>query len=140
MELMLAGKKVFVVEDDVSSMAIYAVTLKRSGAMVVQDHWNTDTLHMLEHHMPVDAILLDLMLRMGITGYEIFDQIKSSPIFSHIPVIAVSASDPEVEIPRTQSHGFAGFISKPINLTRFPAQVASCISGNKVWVATYHAG
>jgi len=137
MEMVLTGKKVFVVEDDVSNMAIYAVTLKRSGAMVVQDHWNTDTLHMLAHHLPVDVILLDLMLRAGVSGYDIFDQIQADPSLKDIPVIAVSASDPEVEIPRTKARGFAGYISKPINLVRFPAQVAACLEGRSVWAASY---
>jgi CheY-like chemotaxis protein len=140
MEVDLAGKKIFVVEDDVSSMAICAVTLKRSGAVVVQDHWNTDTLQMLAHHMPVDMILLDLMLRLGMSGYDIFDAIKASPDFRHIPVIAVSASDPGVEIPRTRSRGFAGFISKPINLKRFPGQVAACLDGQAVWIPSYVSG
>lgn len=131
------GKKIFVVEDDVTNMAVYAVTLKRSGALVVQDPWNTDTLHMLARHLPVHVILLDLMLRSGVSGYEIFDQVQHDPALKDIPVVAVSASDPEYEIPRTRSRGFAGFISKPLNLRRFPEQVAACINGQEIWIAGY---
>lgn len=137
MELSLQGKKIFVVEDDVSNMAIYSVTLTRCGATVVQDHWNTDTLDMLLHHLPVDAILLDLMLHAGISGYDIFQALQADPTLCHIPVIAVSASDPEIEIPRTQARGFAGFIGKPLNLIRFPTHIASCMEGNPMWIANY---
>jgi len=133
----LEGKRIFVVEDDVSSMAIYAVTLNQNGATVVQDHWNTDTLDMLAEHLPVDVILLDLSLHGGISGYDIFDALQSDPTLRDIPVIAVSASDPGTEIPRTQARGFAGFISKPLNLRRFPMQVAACLDGKPMWIANY---
>jgi hypothetical protein len=50
-------------------------------------------------------------------------------------VVAVSASDPEIEIPKTQSKGFSGFIGKPISLLQFPIQVAECIKGEHLWQA-----
>ena len=129
----LQDRRIFVVEDDVANMAVYATLLKAAGALVFQDPWNFNTLKMLLQFLPVDAILLDLMLRRGISGYEILDQIKSCPELVSIPVIAVSASDPSIEIPKTQEKGFAGFISKPIMLAQFPSQVASCIEGRPVW-------
>jgi CheY-like chemotaxis protein len=137
LEILLDGKRIFVVEDDVANMAIYAVTLKKSGATVIQDHWNADTPNLLAQHLPVDIILLDLMLRQGISGYDIFDQLRLDPVLGRIPVIAVSAFDPEVEIPKAKARGFAGYISKPINLQKFPAQVAACLGGQPVWVASY---
>ena len=88
---------------------------------------------MLARHLPVDIILMDLMLRFGVSGYEIFDQLRELPEFASIPVLAVSASDPEVEMPRLRAKGFAGFVSKPISFQEFPLQVAAAIEGEKVW-------
>ena len=129
----LHGKRIFVVEDDISNMAIFSVILRQSGALVIQDHWNSGTLTMLARHLPVDIILMDLMLRFGVSGYEIFDQLRELPEFASIPVLAVSASDPEVEMPRLRAKGFAGFVSKPISFQEFPLQVAAAIEGEKVW-------
>lgn len=132
---LLKGKRVFVVEDDVVNMAITAVLLRGHGATVIQDAWNSGTLQMLKEHMPVDIILLDLMLRHGVSGYDIYSKIKAEPELANIPIVAVSASDPHVEIPRAQMLGFDGFIGKPINLHHFGEQVLSCLNHTKVWEA-----
>jgi CheY-like chemotaxis protein len=131
----LNGKRIFIVEDDVTNMAVAAFSLKREGAAVIQDFWNAETVALLRRHLPVDIILLDLMLRRGDSGYDIFDVIKSNPELTGIPVVAVSASDPGIEIPRAQRKGLAGFIGKPISLAEFPAQVAACITGRHIWTA-----
>src|SRR5689334_4777401 len=106
----LDGKRVFVVEDDLTNMAIFSVALKQGGALVIQDFWNTGTLGLMTRVMPIDIVILDLMLHHGVSGYQIFEQIKAAPHLSSIPIIIVSASDPEIETPRAQAKGFAGFI------------------------------
>jgi CheY-like chemotaxis protein len=133
----LAGKRIFIVEDDVSNMAIFAASLKGGGATVVQDYWNDETLRLLKQHLPIDAILLDLRLRYGISGYDIFAQLQAEPELARIPVVIVSASDPDVEIPRAKASGFAGFIRKPIKLLEFPKQIARCIQGQPLWGVEY---
>lgn len=131
----LEHKRIFIVEDDVSNMAVYAVALSNHGAAVIQDPWNASTIELIKRTLPVDIILLDLMLRRGVSGYDIFDALKADPELSKIPVVAVSASDPEIEIPRAQSKGFDGFIGKPISLLKFPEQVAACLNGEHLWLA-----
>ena len=132
-EAVLAGKRILVVEDDVTNMAIIVVLLRHHGAVVVQDPWNAETLHVITRHMPIDIILLDLMLRHQVSGYDIFKRIKEIPEFAAIPIVVVSASDPAVEIPKAQELGFAGFISKPIDARTFPEQVLCCIEQQPVW-------
>ncbi|MBN1428854.1 MAG: response regulator [Anaerolineae bacterium] len=135
MTRILENKRIFIVEDDISNMAIFAVTLSNNGAMVVQDHWNASTIQFIKRSMPIDIILLDLMLRRGISGYDICDSIKADPELASIPVVAVSASDPEIEIPKAKSKGMVGFIGKPISLLEFPKQVAACLRGEQLWLA-----
>lgn len=131
----LNDKRIFIVEDNPMNMAVYATTLKRSGAIVIQDPWNVGTLHTLLNHLPIDIILLDLMLKHNMDGYTIYDQLKAHPQLKDIPVVAVSAADPDVEIPRAKAKGFAGFIGKPIRLYDFPKQIADCLRGEAVWYA-----
>jgi CheY-like chemotaxis protein len=133
----LADKRIFIVEDDISNMTIFAASLKAGGATVIQDIWNDETVAMLKHQLPVDAILLDLRLRYGISGYDIFAQLQAEPELAHIPVVIVSASDPDLEIPRAKASGFAGFIRKPIKLLDFPKQIARCIQGQPLWGVEY---
>jgi CheY-like chemotaxis protein len=132
---MLAHKRIFVVEDDANNITITTTVLREQGATVLPDSWNSHTVELLSDYMPVDVILLDLMLRHGVSGYDIFTELKNHPVLAHIPVIAVSASDPAIEIPRAQKMGFAGFIGKPINLHLFPQQVLDCMTDEPVWHA-----
>jgi CheY-like chemotaxis protein len=129
----LQGKRIFIVEDDPMNMAVNSASLKQSKATIIQDPWNTNTINQLMQSLPVDAILLDLMLHHNKSGYDIFDQIKAKPELADIPIIAVSAADPEIEIPRTQKKGFAGFIGKPVKPHWFAKQIASCINGEPIW-------
>lgn len=131
----LKGKRIFIVEDDTMNMVVYSAILKQTGAVIVQDFWNTDTLRNLLRHLPVDIILLDLMLRYNLSGYDIFDQIKAYPELKNIPVVVVSAADPGIEMPKARTKGFGGYIGKPIKPYLFPTQVASCIKGEPVWYA-----
>jgi CheY-like chemotaxis protein len=133
----LKGKRVFIIEDDPTNMAVFSVTLKRSGAVVLQDFWNTDSINMLQKRLPIDVIVLDLMLRHQMNGYAIFEELRADPELSKIPVVIVSAADPGIEIPKAQARGLAGFIGKPIRPYLFPTQIASCINGNPVWYSQH---
>jgi two-component system, cell cycle response regulator DivK len=131
-EPLLAGKRIITVEDDVMNLAIVAVLLKHHGALVIQDPF-ADTINLITKHLPIDVILLDLMLRHHRSGYDIFQQIKAVPELATLPIIAVSASDPAIEIPKTRELGFSGFISKPIDSHKFPLQILDCIEQRPVW-------
>ncbi len=83
--------------------------------------------------MPVDIILLDLMFAHGITGYDIFDEIRKVDDFADIPIIAVSASDTSFAVPKVRAKGFSGFIAKPIDFDRFPCQIDQVLNDEQVW-------
>ncbi len=129
----LSGKRIFVVEDDATNMAIMAVTLKQHGAIVIQDPWNSGTLTLMKEFMPIDILLLDLMLRGGKSGYDILDQIKAAPELAHIPVVIVSASDRDIEMNKARQKGCMGYIEKPIDYYEFPRKIATVIAGTQVW-------
>jgi CheY-like chemotaxis protein len=130
----LKGKRIAIIEDNITNMAVFATTLRRHGVSVLQDAWNTGTTDFLLDSLPLDLILLDIMLRRGINGYEVFQEWQNHPELKDIPVIAVSSLDAESEIPKARALGFAGFIAKPISMAHFPQQIANCIAGDNVWV------
>lgn len=134
MSNLLEGKRIAIVEDDVTNMAVFFTALRKQGAQVVQENWNTDAIAVLEKYLPIDLILMDLMLRNGLNGYDLFDQLQALPAFKEIPVVAISSLDPATEIPKLQAKGFTGFISKPINVRLFPEQLVACLNGEKVWI------
>jgi CheY-like chemotaxis protein len=138
---MLQGKSIYIIEDNPTNLAIISSILRRNNAIIRYDRWGVDTINRLNHYGVVDLIILDLMFPYGISGYDVFDEIKVIPKFANIPIVAVSAADPQVEMPRARDKGFVGFISKPINHKLFASQVASIIEGKQIWadddLATY---
>jgi len=131
----LKGKRIFLIEDNVGNRAIMQTLLEQQDVTIGFERWGVDTVKKLQEFAPVDIILLDLMFPRGITGYEVFDQIRANPEFDDVPIVAVSASEPSVAIPKTKAKGFAGFIAKPFDFDRFPLQILAVLKHEPVWDA-----
>ena len=129
----IEGKVAFVLEDDVNNLAIISSILSRCGLVVHFDTWGTQTPYQIKKFMPIDIILLDMMLPNGITGYDVFDAIKDTPGLAHIPIVAVTAMDPGTEMARARTHGFSGYLSKPIRTRSFARAIQAILNGNQVW-------
>src|SRR5690242_15493615 len=106
----LLVKRIFAVEDNLEIRVILQIVYSAQGVRIEFDRWGHNTVSKLNSFAPVDVILLDLMFPDGTTGYEIFDTIRSFADYDHVPIVAVSASDPTSAIPLCKSKGFAGFI------------------------------
>jgi CheY-like chemotaxis protein len=131
--MILADKRIFIIEDSIANQAIMELLLEQYGATIMFGQWGSEVLSQLRSFAPVDLIILDLMLPDGTTGYDIFDAIRSDPAFETIPILTVSAADPDTALPEAQARGFSGFISKPIRYNLFAQQVAQVIEGNPIW-------
>ena len=131
---LLQDKHIFLLEDDPVNFAVIQTILRREGAHPVLDHWGDTSLKkLLNHPFKIDLILLDLMLPRKRSGYEVYDMIQTVPELRDIPVIVVSAADPDVEIPLVKAKGMQGFISKPINHHLFVKQLVSVLNGEAIW-------
>jgi CheY-like chemotaxis protein len=129
----LAGKRIIVVEDDILNRVVYQITLGIQGAYLDYDRTGREAVNRLKRSPAWDLIILDLMLRDGISGFNIFQEIRALPEFNHVPIVAVSASEPTVAMPRAQELGFSGFISKPIDEAQFADQITRVIAGEHIW-------
>jgi CheY-like chemotaxis protein len=128
----LNGKRIFVVEDNAHNRVIYQMILRRAGAVIDFDRRGDATLFQLTKFMP-DLIILDLNLGRYSSGFEIFDEIRKHADFKHVPIVAISASEPAVVLPKCREMGFSGFIAKPIEESLFESQMSRLIKGENVW-------
>src|SRR5579871_6327504 len=103
----LRGKRVLVIEDNLSNKAIVQALLEREGAKVFVDRWGKELVDRLRVYAPVDLILLDLMLPGQVSGFDVFKQIHQQQEYANIPVVAVSAADASTAIPQAQALGFS---------------------------------
>lgn len=132
--MILKDKHIFLLEDDPTNFAVMRTLLKAHGATAVLDHWGDTTLkNLLSYPFDVDLIVLDLMLPGSVTGYDVFDAIKQVDEFKNVPIVIVSAADPDIEIPKAKAKGFDGFINKPINRHKFAQQLLSIMNGRSIW-------
>lgn len=133
--MILKGKRIFYIEDNLQNRSIVQLLLEQHGATISFERWGEmrEVSKRLDALMPVDLILLDLMFPRGVSGYDIFDALRQEEKYRAIPIVAISAADPAVEMAKARAKGFAGYISKPINLMQFPQQVAQLIAGERVW-------
>lgn len=129
----LTGKNIFIVEDDLINRITYQIMFTQEGAYVHFERRGPGTLDYLKSSLKSDLIILDLMLLQGEDGFHLFEEIRKLPGFAHIPIIAVSASDPLEAMERCRNLGFNGYISKPISDRLFPQQIAQILDGEAVW-------
>jgi CheY-like chemotaxis protein len=131
--MLLQGKRIFVVEDDSSNLAIIRTILLRHGASVPFEAWGHKTVEAMLRSLPIDLILLDLALPNGVSGYDVYDQLGDVPELADVPVVVVTAADPSTEMIRAREKGLSGFISKPIHYGTFAKTVAAALEGKPVW-------
>ena len=129
----LRDRRIFIFEDDVTNRSVMQLLLEQQGATVTFERWGIDIENRLQKFAPIDIILMDLMFPNNISGYDIAEQIRNNNDFAHIPIVAVSASEADKEIPNAHQRGFAGFIAKPINMVLFAKQIALVLDGQSVW-------
>lgn len=128
----LNEKRIFVVEDNAHNRVIYQMLLRRAGAVLDFDRRGDATLFQLMKFMP-DLVILDLNLGRYSSGFEIFGEIRKQVELEHVPVVAISASEPAVVLPKCREMGFSGFIAKPIEEALFEDQIARLVKGEYVW-------
>jgi len=132
----LEGKRIFVVEDDVVNAGVFYRCLSDQGARIFQDILGYGIMEHIVESLPIDLIIMDILLRRGNNGYEIFERLKENSDLSKIPVVAITSLDPETQIPKAKQAGFAGYLSKPINAIELPRQLVRILKGENLWLVS----
>jgi adenylate cyclase len=73
-----------------------------------------------------DLVLLDVMMP-GLTGYDVCRKIRADPATALLPVVLVTALDPQQERVKGIEAGADDFLSKPINQAELFARVKSLL-------------
>jgi two-component system sensor histidine kinase/response regulator len=129
----LSGKRIFIVEDNPTNLAITITLLEQRGAQVYYDRWGIETVTRILRHRPIDIILLDLMFPGGVSGFDVYEAIQQNPPLQEIPVLIVTANSSDKAVLRAKEIGVNGYIVKPLSKETFADTVASIIRGDEVW-------
>ena len=124
---------VLVVEDSAPNFALIARLLAYTG--IQQAEWKTTGWGVIDfaERMPrIDLILMDLRLPHE-DGYQVLRQIRAHPRLKDTLVVMVTAHGSIGEVDKARAAGFDSYLSKPLNVRRFPDQIRRILQGEQVW-------
>ena len=118
----MAGKRVLVVDDDVKTVELVKLYLKRDGYRVLSAYDGVDALRLAREGHP-DLIVLDLMLP-GIDGLEICRTLRTE---SDVPVIMLTAKTTDQDKLVGLDLGADDYVTKPFSPRELAARVRAVL-------------
>ena len=85
---MSENKKVLIVEDDTNIRNVISMYLKKEGFSIFETDNGVEALTITKKEKP-DLIILDLIIP-GLSGYEVYKQIKSNRETRNIAIVVLS--------------------------------------------------
>lgn len=115
-------KRILIVEDNALVREMYRSALKNVGAQLVETQRGEMACEIARREAP-DLIILDLILP-DISGREVARRLKASPETRNIPILAVTNAATAGDEGTLKSEGFAGLVTKPVDIRNFSQTVA----------------
>jgi signal transduction histidine kinase/CheY-like chemotaxis protein len=119
-----APARILIIDDNPDNVTTLRVLLDGKHT-VFTEHNGQAGVESVKRLKP-DLIFLDISLP-GLDGFQVFDLIRKEPGSRHIPVIAVTARAMKGDREQILSHGFDGYISKPIDHSSFGETLSAWI-------------
>jgi DNA-binding response OmpR family regulator len=118
-------KTVLIVDDNADTRLLLSVRLKAHHYHTVFAADALQAMSVALKERP-DAILLDLGLPGG-NGLMVLQRFKANTSLACIPVIIVTAEDPQVAKARTLEAGAVAFLQKPVDQDKLMAAVQQAV-------------
>jgi signal transduction histidine kinase/ActR/RegA family two-component response regulator len=123
----LVGIRALVVDDTPTNRIVVRSMLRALGADCLEAGDGVAALHMVQSE-ELDVILMDIWMPES-NGFEVLQKIRAlDRTLSSIPIIAVTADVVRETSDQYIARGFAGYLSKPIDLDDLSAVVRDAVS------------
>lgn len=120
---------ILVVDDSPDNLKLVTTILRLKGHAMRELPDGEGLLAELQAHPP-ELVLMDIQLP-GRDGFALLEEIRRSPTPT-LRVVALTAHAMSGDRDRALEAGFDGYITKPIDVRRFPEQVAKAVAGEMV--------
>jgi adenylate cyclase len=118
-------KTILIVDDNADTRLVLSARLKANDYHTVFAADALQAMSVALKERP-DAILLDLGLPGG-NGLTVLQRLKANTSLGGIPVIIVTAEDPQVAEARTIDAGAVAFLQKPVDQDKLMAAVQQAV-------------
>jgi DNA-binding response OmpR family regulator len=115
-------KKILVIDDDPSLVALLYHSLTEQGYEVYKAHDGQEGLRQIYSHQP-DLIILDIIMPK-LDGWQVCRRTRE---MSDVPIIMLSTRGKEEDIVRGLDHGADDYLSKPFSVTELLARVRAVL-------------
>ncbi len=117
----MAQSSILIIEDDPDNLELVRFLLDSAGYTVFKAVNGSSGLEIIRREKP-DMVLLDLTIP-EIDGWSLASQLKSDPETNHIRVVALTAHTLPGDRKRAMDSGCDGYITKPLDVPNFAAQI-----------------
>jgi CheY-like chemotaxis protein len=117
---------ILIVEDSPDNMKLFRTLLTLHGHDVLELGGGEGLVQQIIDSRP-DLVLMDIQLPDR-DGFALLQDIRRE-VPARVPVVALTAHAMAGDRERAIGAGFDGYITKPIDIRAFPAQVAAALAG-----------
>lgn len=117
---------ILIVEDSPDNMKLFRTLLELKGHQVTGLLGGDELFTTLDAATP-DLVLMDIQMP-GKDGFALLGELRAS-VHQGLAVVALTAHAMAGDRERALAAGFDGYITKPIDIRRFPVQVAGALAG-----------
>lgn len=121
----MSAPRVLIVDDNAMNIAIAEVVLLAEEFVVETAADGLEALQKVATFRP-DLILMDIQMP-GNDGLETTRRLKADATTRHIRIVAFTAFAMRGDEARMRAAGCDGYLSKPIDVKQFGAQVRACL-------------
>jgi two-component system cell cycle response regulator DivK len=118
---MRAAPRVLIIDDNAMNQELSSVLLRRDGIEVASALDAESALSQVASFEP-DLVLMDIQLP-NTDGLELTRQLRADPAQANLVIVAFTAYAMKGDEARMLAGGCDGYLSKPVDVPRFAAQV-----------------
>ena len=109
------------IEDNFDNRMLIRRVLMAEGYIVIDTGNAAEAFELLKSKQP-DVILMDISMP-DVDGYTLTSQIRKSPGFEKIPIVALTANVMRGDREKSLEAGCDGYIQKPVDIDLLPQQI-----------------